>query len=341
MKALLVGGGNITNLRHIPALRKLGIGIIGIAGTDPSSLNALHEKFGWRTYCLTDGRNLRTTVEDLGKDEITFAIVGTPPHTHFEIAKQLVSQGIDTIVEKPFTLHESEGRALATLANDSGAKLGVMHNFANSRSSLKAQAIIESGRFGKLRHIHLIQLSSMSRRIPQWIDQLPGGLFFDEAAHFVYLAERFGGRIRQETVSAQSQGSSSASTPSFISAQMQTSRDVNVAIQITFDSPISEWGVTLVLETGLIHIDLFRDIITVLRDDGDHRAKDILRTSASATWQHMAGFASSGFLLVSGNLHYGIDKTIQGFLRGTPNHASAEDGIRTVSLMNEILRASS
>jgi predicted dehydrogenase len=338
MRALLVGGGNITQLRHIPALRKLGIEIGAVVGKDTEALLKLSKRFSVPTYNYSEDEGLGGLIDRLGKDSFDFALVGSPPTTHFAIGKELLEKGIGCLIEKPFCLNGEQGRTLLGIAKRKSLRLGVMHNFANSRSFLKAQKILSSERLGKLKGIELSQFSSMNRRIPSWIDDLPFGLFFDEAAHFVYIAENFAGAILPASIAASSIGSVSKKTPAVLSAQMISENQVPISMHMTFDSPISEWGAFFVLEKGVIHIDLFRDIIIVLRDDGQHRALDILRTSFSAIWQHVIGFIASGTLLATRRLHYGVDVTIAEFLSSSNQSSSADLGIRTIERMQDVVR---
>ena len=44
--------------------------------------------------------------------------------------------------------------------------------------------LLKSGELGKIESILELQLTNRNRRLPSWYDELPLGLYYDEAAHF-------------------------------------------------------------------------------------------------------------------------------------------------------------
>jgi hypothetical protein len=114
-------------------------------------------------------------------------------------------------------------------------------------------------------------------------------------------------------------------------------------VTMTFETPVSEWHLIVVCEKRILMADLFRDISVVLGPDGAHGAADILRTSAMAGWQHMAGFAASGARLVAGRQHWGhetlIDRVIAAVQHGRPSPVPVEDSLKVVRVTDGILQA--
>jgi hypothetical protein len=91
-------------------------------------------------------------------------------------------------------------------------------------------------------------------------------------------------------------------------------------------------------------LDLFRDLVIVTPNDGSHRAREILRTSAAIVGGHLAGVASSGTRLLARRLTYGNDEVVRRFVDATEGAAhrlqwmAAEDGYAVVACIEDVLR---
>ena len=67
------------------------------------------------------------------------------------------------------------------------------------------------------RGVRAIQLGNPERRLPEWFEQLPLGLFYDESPHLLYLLRSVVGRMTlAKAVTAESQ--SGHATPDQIDA---------------------------------------------------------------------------------------------------------------------------
>ena len=60
--------------------------------------------------------------------ELDLVVLGTPPATHFPLAKAALESGLDVVVDKPFAVSSAQGRELIALAEESGRVLTVFHN---------------------------------------------------------------------------------------------------------------------------------------------------------------------------------------------------------------------
>ena len=56
---------------------------------------------------------------------LIFAVVATPPETHFEITQTLLKQGISVLVEKPIAANLSDAELLIQQAEESNCVLSV------------------------------------------------------------------------------------------------------------------------------------------------------------------------------------------------------------------------
>ena len=104
-----------------------------------------------------------TSIEELLVDhKPIFAVVATPPETHFEITQILLKQGISVLVEKPIAANLSNAELLIQQAEESNCILsvGVLLRF---HSGIKyAGQMLEDNEIGDIRSIYFERHSSRS-----------------------------------------------------------------------------------------------------------------------------------------------------------------------------------
>lgn len=85
--------------------------------------------------------------------DLDLVVLGTPPATHYPLAKAALEAGLDVVVDKPFAVTSAEGQELIDLADKLGRVLTVFHNrrwdgdFLTLRKLLAAQAVGRVTRF--------------------------------------------------------------------------------------------------------------------------------------------------------------------------------------------------
>lgn len=136
-------------------------------------------------------------------------------------------------------------------------------------------------------------------------------MYYDEAAHFFYSARKFGGKLKVLNAHAQFNQEEDA-TPRFLEAQL-LSGNIPVQMYMNFNSPICEWGLILIGEKKIAIYDYFKDILIVLKNDQQHYAKDVLKTSLSFFIQFWKGFIKNGVAMIRGSLLYGHDRCLEKF----------------------------
>jgi predicted dehydrogenase len=343
---VLVGSGNITNRRHIPALASLGkqVRVTGVAGLHPprvASTALAVEKLSGGT-----GREVHTLVADLQSADIPdwiigadVIVVGTPPRTHAALTARLAqaAPASTLLVEKPLVVSTADREEVSAFA-DRTPPVAVMHNFQFADGFRRALAMVQDESIGSLRSVQAYQWSTKARKLPTWYHDLPLGLFWDEGAHFFYLLEAIVGELSQVSASAFPSKEPGDPTPSVLLASYTSSADVPVEVSMHFDAGISEWGIVLCGDRGTVLYDLFRDVVVRLPYDGDHNGKEVLRTSVLATARHWGGVVSNGFRMVRGNLHYGVNRVMSDVVAasgGAPldERISLRSGLRITEYM--------
>jgi predicted dehydrogenase len=245
-------------------------------------------------------------------------------------------------MEKPLVVTTQDRAEMVALAGRDPAVL-VMHNFQFASGFLKARRWIDQGAIGEIRSVQAYQWSTKARRLPAWYRELPLGLFWDEAAHFLYLTEALVGEMHVDGASAVQGRDPADPTPNVLTALLLSTAGVPVEIAMHFDAGISEWGVVVSGSAGTIIYDLFRDIAVRLPYDGVHLGRQVLTTSMTSTLQHWIGVAANGTRRVTGNLHYGIDQVLRMALdvvSGSPADPSVSvgAGLRATDLMRDIVQ---
>jgi scyllo-inositol 2-dehydrogenase (NADP+) len=334
------GAGWVTTNRHIPALRAHG---------------------GFDVRCLADRRGERAReaaerlavphheqaagVDELSiRDEIRAVTCGTAPFAHERVIRSALEAGKHVLTEKPFTMTLQEGEELVALARERSLVLAVVHNFQFARSVLQLRRWLDEGRLGTVRAVWAVQFSNPARRLPAWFDELPGGLFYDESPHLIYTARALaGGDLEPVSVTVHPSTRGLTNTPAQVDAQMRAGQ-VPVSIQMNFEAPVSEWHVAVLGERGMGVVDLFRDIAVFTPGDGDHHARQVIRTSASASWHHWLGYLRSGPRHVRGKLRYGNDEVFSRFHAAIgsgepPQGIGADDALAVLRVQHWILEA--
>jgi scyllo-inositol 2-dehydrogenase (NADP+) len=317
LRVACFGAGNITRSRHIPTMRRHGgFEIVAVVDRREERAAELAREFEIPRYAGAED------VSELDfADEFDAITCGTAPFAHHRVVRSALEAGKHAISDKPFTLTVAEGEELVGLAADRGLALCVVHNFQFASSVLRARRWAEKGKLGELHGVWGFQLSNPKRALPDWYDELPLGLFYDESPHLIYLARALAGGAELEPISATIQPSRRglANTPAQVDAQLSAG-GVPVSLAINFEAPVSEWQLALIGERSLAVIDLFRDIAVRVPNDGGHKSLDVLRTSTAASWHHFTGYLRSGPGHLRRRLLYGNDEVFARF------HAAATEG---------------
>jgi scyllo-inositol 2-dehydrogenase (NADP+) len=332
----IVGTGWVATERHIPAFKQDSRATISaILGREPGGTAATARRFRIpRSF---------TSLEEFLAEPLDVVSVCTPPGSHASLVEAAVRAGKHVLVEKPMTLTSGEGRALEALASSAGVVLSPAHNFLFSRSIERASSLLSSGEAGNIHWAMGLLLSSWKRRLPTWFDDLPGGLFFDEAPHFLYLMRYFLGELQVEQAWHTSGGGDLQPRTERTEARLEGARGSGY-LTMWFGAPFSEWLFILFCSRAVLILDLFRDILIHLPPEQAHRARDVLKMSLTGTLRLWKGIGSSGIRSTCGRLSYGHNLLIRRFLDavidGKKPPTSAQDGWQIVALLEEILRRS-
>jgi predicted dehydrogenase len=294
------------------------------------------------------------TLDEPWVAEAVCASIGTPPGQHAEVTVNLIQRGFHVLCEKPMATRVVDAEAMVACAERYQRVLHVVHNFQFATAMVRARSLLDRGELGDLTAVYALQLSNPSRRLPHWYPSLPGGLFYDEAPHLLYLLRNVLGELRLATVSHHLDHSTSPPQIAYLNAQFDHPT-VWAQLTMNFKSPVSEWQFALVGTRQMIVVDIFRDISVLLPNDGRHSPANILRTTWRGVGGHLAGVLKSGMGVLSRRLLYGNETVVSRFLDavGTTEPSpvkigpgtgragagtSGQDGLAVVKDIHDIMR---
>ncbi len=339
----IIGGGNISNSRHIPALKKLkNVNIVGVMSKSQKSIDRTQAKHHFKHSMIIN--NPKNDIKTLEKADwfknVDAVVIGVPPQQHYALVKMCLLLGKNVLVEKPMMMNKKECEECIKLAKDKKLSFYVMHNFQYANGMRKLTDIIESKKYGDIVSITEMQFTNRDRRLPEWYNELPLGLFYDEAAHFIYLLQKHCGKIKIDDAHAVYNKENEA-TPMTLTVNA-TANKTPVTMLLNMNAPVCQWFYIVSFKKKIFLYDFFKDILVGINTDNEHLSGDILKNDLSFTFQYWGKFIANGFRMITGNLLYGHNIVLGSFIdsiRGEKpdSNIQATAGMETVITMNEIV----
>lgn len=339
LRVAVIGSGWVTEHRHLPVLcQEQRVIVQTLISKDQMRALALQKKFSIPEVFFGEAINWKQVLE-----KCEAVMIGVDPFAHFLIAKEALRLGKHVLMEKPLTLSIEESEALVALASEKKLQFAVVHNFQFSEGALRLDIDIKQGKLGSLQSLEAVQYSNEKRRLPEWYERLPWGLFYDESPHLLYLLERYGGP--QTLVHSSALFSDGRTTPHTVESFFRGNNTLPSVLRMNFRAGLSEWFLIVhgTNRTGIL--DIFRDMYFSLPNDGRHLPWQIVRTSAVAFVWHIAGTLRSIWKVFTGKYWCGNDHVVRIFvaaiLDGQPlGSIDAKAGLGVNRLQHEIMNRS-
>jgi predicted dehydrogenase len=196
LKGALIGCGAIAR-EHLTTLAELGnVEIAAVCDLSSARAEATADRFAIPKWYTSHQKLLADMRPDL-------VHITTPPSSHFPIAMDCLSAGLNVLCEKPITIDYSEFSILKQLATKNRCML--MENQQNRfHSSIRCiQNLISSGKLGDLLELQVcVSLNIFApgsayvdRNAPHFSSSLRGGVIGDFLPHIAYLAFMFTGPV--------------------------------------------------------------------------------------------------------------------------------------------------
>lgn len=180
VKLGLIGCGQVTEERHLPALKNLrGVEVVALADINPERVKEVANRFHIGNR-YSDYRAL------LDHPAIEAVAICVPTQFHAEIALAALDAGKHLLIEKPLALNLDESDRLIERAAQSSNKIMVGFNMRWHHLVLQAQEIIRRGTLGQLKSIRSVYTHYRSREdAPEWTRrrEMGGGVVLNEAVH--------------------------------------------------------------------------------------------------------------------------------------------------------------
>lgn len=190
LRIAIVGAGAIARRGHIPAIKALGLNLVGIADINEEIAKRVAAEFRIPRY-FTDYKEM---LEQVRPDVV---IVCTPTPTHYEIAKTCIEHGCHTLVEKPLCTSVKEVKELVKLAEEQRVVVGVVYNYRYFKAVRQVKQIIASGRLGRVLTISGLCLTHFPIEWTRstWLYS-NGGVLYDAFPHILDLMMWFASDLK-------------------------------------------------------------------------------------------------------------------------------------------------
>ncbi len=145
LNAVVVGTGFIGPV-HVEGLRRAGIGVRGILGSNAEASQRSANTLGLaRGYASFD--------EVLRDPEVHSVHLATPNRHHHAMAKAALAARKHVLCEKPLAMTSAESAELVALAREAGVAAGVNYNLRFYPLCQEAAERCQSGAFGEIFHV--------------------------------------------------------------------------------------------------------------------------------------------------------------------------------------------
>ena len=189
IKIGLIGCGNICNIAHIPAYKKISesreLKIIG-------TCDIIEEK-AKNTAKITKAKNIFTDYHELLKLDLDLVDICTPTYTHSEIAIAAAKAGKDVICEKPIALTLKDAQKMIDTSVQYKTRLFIAHvrRFDPRFQHIKDDIIQE--KIGKPVYIRITERQWLPFSGDSWFwkSNLSGGVIIDIGVHIADMFRWF------------------------------------------------------------------------------------------------------------------------------------------------------
>src|SRR5665213_997658 len=196
LNCILIGCGAIAR-EHLAALKELeGVQVAAICDLSPARAEATAERFGIARWD-TDYQAL------MAECKPDLVHITTPPSTHFKIAHDCLSMGLNVFCEKPITVDYQDFKTLRKLAEDRHCVLIENQNLRFHSSIRRMVELLNFGALGQLLEVQIAFSLNLVGPGSPYIDQnashfgniLRGGVIGDFLPHIAYLTYMFTGPV--------------------------------------------------------------------------------------------------------------------------------------------------
>ena len=151
--------------------------VVAVSDPRPERRAEAEQRFGCRSYA---------EAEDLIADkEMDLVVVATPSHLHVEHALAAIQAGHNVLVEKPFALSTQEADHVIAASKAAGRLLAPFQNLRYDPTFRQVQAVIDSGRLGRIVQVRMAAHNFTRRWDWQTLKRFGGGTLNNTGPHLI------------------------------------------------------------------------------------------------------------------------------------------------------------
>lgn len=293
MRLGIVGAGAITQVGHLPALKRMkDVDIVSICDNDLPKARALAERF-----------SIPAVYDDLAElveyDNLDALLVCTPNHLHESHIQVALSAGLHVFVERPLSLTGAGAARLVKLAQkkDRVVMVGANHRYRPDIQQIRS--FMQSGELGELESIRAWWFLARSGRASlgwrQKRELSGGGAMLDLGTGLLDMSLWLAGYPTVERVSAMfpDRGREKGVEPSGIAlVALEGGAAIHLDTTWRFVGPGERFGIAVRATKGSARISplaIWKDFHGVARDvasSGAHSRETPFAMGVRAQWAH-------------------------------------------------------
>ena len=336
MRVGIVGCGHISDqhLRQLKSMRH--IELVGVC-----DLNRERAEFIAKLFKIENAyQHLSMFLRDCSPQVVHIL---TPPQFHKKLALEAINAGCHVLIEKPMTMDAEEAQVLVSASQSRSVCLGVCHNFMFVPAFVKARKLIESGKIGRILSAELFwKVTSFATkdrsRIPQWIMDMPGGIFQEIAPHPIYLLRAILGELEITAAVAKKMNQNLPYGADELRVIFSSKTGPGVMSISVGTQPVQKFIRVYGTESTL-HIDLATSTLLKLRSYGSGDLARVL-LNVDQSLQMITKTVINGFLHTIGSLPRGHESLIAYFYKnlskGDHPEINSREGLKTVRTLDNL-----
>jgi predicted dehydrogenase len=299
-----------------PASANSDVEVVAVAARDAGRAQAFAAKHHI-------GR-VHSSYEALLEDPAIDAVYNPLPNgLHGRWTRAALEAGKHVLCEKPFTANAAEAREIADLATTSGRVVMEAFHYRYHPLALRVEEIVASGELGELQRVE----TALCFPLPRFSDirynyDLAGGATMDAGCYAVHMARTFGG----------------GETPEVVSAQAKL-RDAKIDRAMTAELRYPSG------HTGRVQCSLWSSTVLKIsaKVTGSQGSLSVFNPASPQAY-HRLTVRAGGARRVErfprrASYAYQLDAFAAAVLEGAPVKTSAEDAVKTMSVIDAIYRA--
>ncbi len=174
-KRICVIGAGRWGSNHIRTLNELD-SLAGIVDSDDFNIDKISKQYS--------KINIHNNLEDSFLHNYDGYIVATPAISHFDIAKKIINNNNNVLIEKPMTLNAEDAKELVDISANKDSVVMVGHLLLFHPAIIKIKELIDSGKIGKLQYIYSNRLNLGQIRTEE-------NVFWSLAPHDISILQYF------------------------------------------------------------------------------------------------------------------------------------------------------